>query len=227
MTEISSADQSFRDEEQMPSSWRLRLTTLCLLVSIAGSTACPASAAPITYTLSGIATGSIGANNFTNAAFTFTGYGDDSDVSLAGPGVFANELMSASIDVSGIGTGDAVDPFNIFVNQSIPGAGFTDVFTGDVIDFSAAEFASYDLASPLGPVDVDETFLAPFDTTAGTVDLSSTTNLEFTATTAIPEPSSGPLLGMALMAFVWFGFRCGRLPSRRSTPSLCNGMIFQ
>jgi hypothetical protein len=178
-----------------------------LLVFVALCILCSSNAAladPITYQLTGTVSGTIGTTTLTNATFTFVGNGDSTGVFEPDPGVFVNPLSSVTVSLSGIGVASVIDAFYFYANPSVPGAGFIDIFTGDVLDFGATEFSSYDGVSPMGPLfDVSEILLAPFDTTDGTLNLSSATDLVFTtsnATTTTPEPSSFALCGLVLAA---------------------------
>jgi hypothetical protein len=100
-----------------------------------------------------------------------------------------------------------MDAFYFYVNQSIPGAGFIDVFSGDVLDIGAPDFASYDGISPVGPLSADELFLAPFETTGGLLNLSSTDDLTFSTVQVAgttPEPYTFALClsGLGVLALV-------------------------
>ena len=161
----------------------------------------------VSYQLSGIASGSVGTTTFTNAPFTFTGQGDPMGVFDVVPGVVANPLFTGSFIISGIGTAEALNPFYFFVNQNAPpGAGFIDIFSGDVLDFAAPAFGAYGGTTPLGPLSVDLTFLAPFDTTSGTLSIASAEDLVFTAAvqTTVPEPSLvAPVIAAAGLLIVY------------------------
>lgn len=183
---------------------RGRVHSFSFLVVAAGLCCLPITAwgDAISYELTGEASGTVGITSFTDDSFSFTGQADTTGVSEILPGVFINPLEMGVVSVAGIGTGYVIDAFDFFVNQGLPGAGFIDVFTGDVLDFEAASFATYDGTSRFGPVSVSESFLAPYDTTLGTLNLTGTSDLVFTATSAIPEPGSFALLGSAVVLLV-------------------------
>lgn len=173
-----------------------KLLSILFLVFLFGETSW---ADPIQYELSGTATGTLGTQSFTGASFTFTGYADTTGVFEIAPGVLVNPLTSGTVTLSGFGSADVLDPFYFYVNQGIPGAGLIDLYSGDVIDVTADAFSTYDNASSIGPIAVDEAALTPFDTTNGTLSLSSL-DLQFTATVAVssvPEPSTGAMCGIA------------------------------
>ncbi len=69
-------------------------------------------AAPITYTLTSTASGTLGASTFTNATVTVTLSGDTSGIT-AGTGSFTGALLNAgnsSITIAGVGTATFTDP---------------------------------------------------------------------------------------------------------------------
>jgi hypothetical protein len=88
-----------------------------LLVAIgvfcAGATA--ALAAPITYSFSGTATGTLNGIAFTNAAVTVDAFGDTTAV-LAGT-ISCNSLTSVTFSISGVGAGTVTDTLAIFDNN--------------------------------------------------------------------------------------------------------------
>jgi hypothetical protein len=89
-----------------------------------------ASANPITYTSSAIASGSLGSNSFSNALVTITVLADTSGVSCASAGECTNH-GTTSVSVAGIGTATFTDfPVGVFVTQtsllSTPAVGVED-----------------------------------------------------------------------------------------------------
>ena len=175
-----------------------------LLVAIAMSPMHSAIANPISYELSGVASGSIGGVSFTNDSFTLTGTADTDGAFSGGPGVTVNPLISLMIDLNGFGTAFAVDPFSFFSNQSISTGGFIDLFNGDIFDFSGPDFATYDGISALAPVSVSTSFLAPYFTSLGNLDLTDVTALTFRARqpVSVPEPSSISLFALGLIGVI-------------------------
>src|SRR5213079_3427468 len=78
----------------------------------------------------------------------------------------------------------------VYVNEGIFGAGFIDVFTGDVCDFTGTSLSTWDGVSPIGPISVNELFLAPFDTTSGSLTLTHAENLTFSASQPVVAPDA-------------------------------------
>ena len=76
-----------------------------------------AQAMPITYQLSGVASGQIGPTSFTDAHVTLIGTGDTANVQtfVFGPfTMFANPLSALVVTISGIGTAAILDPPGIW-----------------------------------------------------------------------------------------------------------------
>jgi len=78
--------------------------------------------------------------------------GDATGITNLGPGIFYLEV-TATIEIALIGTAVITEPVAIFVNQSMQGLGFTrGGMGGDLLDVTDATFATYGLATPLGPI---------------------------------------------------------------------------
>jgi hypothetical protein len=172
---------------------RWTLPPLVLLLSVAS-----AQAIPITYTVTGTATGTLGVSAFTNALVTITLVGDTSFVGF--------DVGSATVNVSGLGSASFTDTMVVTDNTDNPSAQISDL-TMNVLTFGTISpvFAAYNLRGPIGPI------LGPslinggtvFPTTSGNFDITSVSGnvSTFTATTAaaVPEPASLFLLGGGLL----------------------------
>ncbi len=183
----------------------MRFASLCRVLAVATlfHFAMPATAAPIVYTLSGVGSGHIGNDAFTDASFVFTGTADTDALVPIGGGVSVVPLLSLQVSVAGHGAGAAVDAFDFFVNNALAGAGFIDELSGDVLDVLAPLLAGFDGISALGPLSVDLDYLAPFITTAGEFQLDGARALSFSAQTdtlSVPLPATSWLVLLALAA---------------------------
>jgi hypothetical protein len=173
---------------------------------------CGAQGAPITYTLTATASGTLAGMAFTNAAIRVTSITDTNDVFVSGtiPNLIY-EVLPASSDISIAGFGTAVFTDQMFWEDP-NGAGdiiFGDVAVGHPILgftrlFSGLE--SYDLKSSFGPVSAPVDFVTMFfngfdniPTGIGNLTLTAS-NDTFTAVVT-PEPTSFLLAGLAILGF--------------------------
>jgi len=184
------------------------LTVVALTIMLCG--AWPAKAMIITYTDQATGSGMLGTTAFTGALVTVTLTGDTTNV-VSVSSTYANPVGTATVSVSGIGTGTFSNQMQAFVNQtSSPAAvGISQVITipfgVSVLDTLNAAFSTYDLTTSIGPIS-GSPFInsgTTFDTTLGSFSLTSVGNSTFTATTrttsAVPVPSTMLLLGSGLI----------------------------
>lgn len=93
---------------------RLTASVVPLVVAIL-SFAPNAHAAPITYEISGVASGTIGATAFTNASVELIGVGDTANVtSLFSGTIFGNPFNTFTVTIAGTGTATITDPSEIW-----------------------------------------------------------------------------------------------------------------
>jgi len=116
-----------------------------------------AFAAPVTYTMSGTVSGTLGATPFTNAAITITATGDTTNIpnGCTAP-VVCNSLSGVTFSISGVGSGTVTDGLRILVNQSSPGVVALErccgTTGGDWVDIVDSAFMTYGLNTSIGPV---------------------------------------------------------------------------
>ena len=123
--------------------------------------AAPTQAAPITYTATSIASGTLGATPFTDALVTVELTADTSGAiepdPVATPGFFANG-GTATLTIAGLGTATFNDPSGyaaiFFPNSVLPGCPCVSIFEGGtgIFGLMDASLAGYDLQSAFGPL---------------------------------------------------------------------------
>src|SRR5262249_5645433 len=103
-------------------------------------------AAPATYMLSSMFTGTLGSNSFSGAAMTITATADTDLISLVGTGVYHVPTIRAKVELPGVGTATFTDPTMIFENNSQALVGlFTTANFGIFSDYGAPGLDSYHL----------------------------------------------------------------------------------
>jgi hypothetical protein len=166
-----------------------------------------AAAGSLTYTETFTASGTVNGSPFDGTVmFSLTSdtslvFGNCGGVS----GVFCTPNTMATVSIQGIGAGTFADLFNVFVNQNIGVAGFTDDAREDILDLANNAFSTYDLKSPIGPLNTTYFFTdngvmlgstlgnIVFDSFSGTPTFQAS---EGQGTT--PEPASFLLFGSGL-----------------------------
>jgi hypothetical protein len=163
-----------------------------------------ASAVPITYTITGVATGRLGTTQFTGAAYTITATADTSQIVTAGS--FLSVLdETATIFISGVGTGTITVPFYTYDNRATSEAGFYYTTAKPGPGVSNTAFSAYGLASSIGPLSGTSTALSgiSFNTTAGVFDPAPLPVTSFQATVPDQSPTLC-LLGLGMFALAGF-----------------------
>ena len=168
----------------------LAAATAALLLSAA-----PASAVPITYTLSGLFSGTLDGNAFSNYAATFTGIGDTATRTFKQD---ANFVTLTSLQAVGDLDGAVytlTDSYEFFSAPTpFSTAGFKTVGGLDKLAFAGPALATYDNNSSLATSPVVQYFSAPFATDKGIADVTGT-GLTFSATVAaVPEPATWAMM---------------------------------
>jgi len=162
-----------------------------------------ASADPITYTESAIASGSLGSNSFSNAPITVTVFADTLGVSCAG-GLCTNN-GTTSVSVVGIpGTATFTDfPVGVFASSGAVFAGVSDV-GNTVLDTVASVFATYSLTTSIGPITGPVLFNSglAFPTSEGNFILNSISGNQSTFSASVVP---GPIVGAGLPGLILAG----------------------
>ncbi|MGB8887049.1 MAG: PEP-CTERM sorting domain-containing protein [Candidatus Korobacteraceae bacterium] len=166
-----------------------------------------ATAGPITYTETFTASGTVNGSPFDGTVmFSLTSdttlvFGNCDGIS----GVFCTPNTMATVSIQGFGAGTFTDLFNVFVNQNIGVAGFTDDSLEDIVDLANPAFTTYDLKSPIGPLNTTYFFTdngvmlgsslgtVVFDSFSGTPTFQASEGQGST-----PEPGSFVLFGSGL-----------------------------
>jgi hypothetical protein len=170
-----------------------------------------ADAGLITYTETATASGKLGSDSFSSALITFSGTGDTSGITQPIGGLYVLDLQSLNVSVAGVGSATLTDLIVVQDDAIFPGqdnAGFFDATLGPgpgqaalVLSTLNSVFATYKLATPIGPVDGAVDFVSgAYKTTAGLLVLDSVAagSTQFSAASAVPEPSSLGMLGLGL-----------------------------
>ena len=204
---------------------RFLVLVAALMMSAVLGWAAPTQAAPITYTETSIASGTLGGTPFTNVLVTVELTADTAGVIEPAPGVFVNQ-GTATVTIDGLGPATFNDPNGyaaVFFPQSVLPNCPCFAFFDDAANFPSsgtaifglgdAGLAGFDLQSAFGPLTGTGIGLATnpdnspvaFSTTAGNLlltDGGDPVTLTVTVApvpTAVPEPASLSLLAVGAL----------------------------
>ncbi len=125
---------------------------LSLFLSLGLTVVC--SAKPATFIYSGIASGRVGAQDFTNTAYVITGVADTDNVSFDGFDVYSVDHTSTAVELAGIGTYTLLSPTRTFAaSNAIVGLSRAypsglDLIGGPI----SSAFAGWQMKTSIGPV---------------------------------------------------------------------------
>src|SRR5262245_7809483 len=183
-----------------------------LLISLlCGLAVLSASAAPLTFTYTGIgASGSVNGTQFVSASFTSTSTADTGDRQLFMPGVFFINHLTSSINIAGVGTFAVSSQTRTFENQSNQIVGYArgGAIGADLYDspLGIAALGTWDMLTSIGPItgrfNLSQWSNPPLVQTSGGVllfdDATISGSFEAVVAAAAPVPGSLALLGLGL-----------------------------
>jgi hypothetical protein len=170
-----------------------------------------AKADPVTFIITGTGSGALGAQSFSNTAFTISSTADTAFITNPFSGVFILADQTATVNVSGIGTGAFTSQTSNVSNQNFSRAGISDPSFA-ILFVNNPGFSTYSLATSIGPLSGPASFNsgANFATTAGNFRLDTVQDATFEArvtTQAVPEPASLTLAGIGVVTLVGYARR--------------------
>jgi hypothetical protein len=175
-------------------------------------------AGPITLTLAGTATGTLGSTSFTNAAFSVTSQADTEDVTVNGS-IYEVAAIGSSIAIGGILAAQFTDEMLWLDPQGSGDMIFRDSAiavtfppTADLLFINPiSDLTTYQFQTSIGPVSVSNAIpdaLGAFSnipTDQGSLTIASVSNAAFDAIVPVsssPEPATFWLAGVAGISFI-------------------------
>lgn len=180
---------------------------LLLVLSVCALTPLTAFAGSITYTESFDASGTVNGTPF-DGMVTFSLTSDTGSImsNCDGiPGVYCTPNTMATFTIQGIGNGTFNNLFYVFDNQGGAVAGFSAIGIEDIVDLSNSAFATYDLKSPIGPLQSTYFFTdngVQLGSSLGEIVFSSftgTPTFQASEQGSTPEPGSFVLFGSGII----------------------------
>ncbi len=144
-------------------------------------------AGPITYTLSGNLTGTIGTTLLTNAPFVWTELGMTTGVTLDKPQRYVNLATSGDINITGAGDATVTDPAAAYIDQRT-GNGIVALLNASGTFYigvtDPTDVDSWLLATSFGPITGTalDGSASPLNTSLGQLNITAVSNLTFQAT---------------------------------------------
>ena len=184
---------------------------VCAAVAFAGGAA---RATPITYTLSGTASGSLNGTAFTGALFGVTFVSDTANVTDVTATIARTAIQTGVSFTVGASSGTFTDPLYVFDNREGPSAGFTRG-AGDILTLGDVGFGTYNMRTGFDPTvsaTVVNNAVTAIPTSAGALTFTSVSAPAFRAVlgqSVVPEAGTLGLLGLGASTVV-----CGVLRRR-------------
>src|ERR1700733_8441545 len=154
-----------------------------------------ACANPLTITITGSASGSLGSARFSSATFIFTVTGDTSQ--LVSPSCCQGDLETPSgaattFTITGVGSGTLMDNQVVFVDPGRGTVGIAHANDGDMLDLDSNAFLGYKMDTSKGPI-TGQAFIGDdpvFGTSMGPLSISGAGTITFTFT--VSAAPAGP-----------------------------------
>jgi hypothetical protein len=172
-----------------------------------------AQASPITYTLTGDLTGTLDGAAITNAAFVWQLTGDTNDeVTLITPppppSVPAIPALTDTITIGALVLTPTIPTYFAWASVPFPSpfgiGGFSNSDTTLGLAWQTAALFGYDGTSSIGPLSVAFDNAGPLPTNGGSLDITATSDLVFSA---VDEPPALALLLVGLGALGWLALK--------------------
>jgi hypothetical protein len=169
--------------------------------------AAPLAAGSITYVETGQVSGTLAGVALTNVPFTFTFLGDTTNITASGS-ILLNPAISNTITI-GSSNGTFTIPVETGVVSGSNIIGFSDLARTDGITFVSAGVAGYNLATAISVSAVAPVVASggSLGTSLGTLVITGSQDLTFTATTGVPEPGTFEFSLIALAGVTLIGLR--------------------
>jgi hypothetical protein len=171
--------------------------------------ATPAFAQNITYTFTGVGSGSLNSVNFTNQSFSFVMSTPTAAVSIPSgfPDVWSADALTASFTLGGGFGSGTISNVYAFNNQSTTLVGFGTIPEYDLLMLNVPGLGTYGMVTSYGPQTATSSnvyfYDAPRATSAGALQITAVSTATFEASVdsnVVPEPSTYVLMSAGLLA---------------------------